>query len=323
MPQTGNIVLGDIIADVPDTAAAGYKAKELLQLGAVSVNGAAFSGVTVAGLHVNAYAGDVTGNGAIDGLDVATADTVAAGSATGFAAYPLLDPAIIGDVASDVSVDAGDVSDLAAFTAHLPTPTIPAVPTGLTITPAGADPTLSLSGELRVASGEHGGGQLAPRPSALATVSVLLDQPHPAGSSGMTEAILALRFDPSILSVSAADITLGSLPSSGTGWRLESAVDQAQGTIGIVLYSTTPIAAAQAGSLVNIVFHLRDEEVRVSSPPRPTEAVALVNAVTIDGQRFVTQVDDGQGQFVLSPGLDQLAAGPASGRFGKIRRRPN
>ena len=46
-------------------------------------------------------------------LDVATANTVAQGTATGLAAYPLLDPAIVGDVAGDYSVDAGDVSDLA------------------------------------------------------------------------------------------------------------------------------------------------------------------------------------------------------------------
>src|SRR5207248_1630963 len=116
-----------------------YKAKELLQLGGVTINQGAVTGaVTASGVHVNAYFGDVSGNGTIDGLDVATANTVARGSSTGFAAFQLLDPAVVGDVAIDFSVDAGDVSDLAAFTAHLPMAVIPALPTGLTITPVGA-----------------------------------------------------------------------------------------------------------------------------------------------------------------------------------------
>ena len=36
--------------------------------------------VSAGGIHVNAYFGDVSGNGTIDGLDVATAATVAQGT---------------------------------------------------------------------------------------------------------------------------------------------------------------------------------------------------------------------------------------------------
>src|SRR5207302_3248587 len=97
------------------------------------------------GVHVNAYFGDVTGDGTIDGLDVATAAAVAQGAATGFAAYPLLDPAIVGDVALDLSVDAGDVSTLAAFVSHLNPMQIPALPTGSAIPPPGAAPVTSIS----------------------------------------------------------------------------------------------------------------------------------------------------------------------------------
>src|SRR5262249_2592478 len=151
----------------------------------------------------------------------------------GFPAYGLLDPAIIGDVAGDISVDAGDVSTIAAFVSQLPTPQISAPPTGVTITPVGADPTLSLVAA-RGGKGETGrGGEgennstppflpFSPFPTL---VSVLLDQPHPQGSTGLTEAILALTYDPAALSVSPADITLGSLPALGTGWQLHSVVD--------------------------------------------------------------------------------------------------
>ena len=33
------------------------------------------------------------------------------------------------------------------------------------------------------------------------SIQVLLDHPHPAGSTGLTEAVLALRYDPSVLTV--------------------------------------------------------------------------------------------------------------------------
>jgi hypothetical protein len=299
--QNGSVVLGDILATVPNSAASFYKAKELLALSSITVNGAAFTGVAAGGVHLNAYFGDVTGNGSIDGLDVATAATVAQGKATGFAAYQLLDPAIVGDVAGDISVDAGAVSDLAAFTVHLPTPVIPAIPTGLIITPVGADPTLSLAGGLEATDG-------------IMSVHVMLDQPHPAGSTGMMEAILALTYDPSVLSVSASDITLGSIPNNGTGWQLTSAVDPATGQIAIQLFSTTPITATETGSLVSIAFHVSGGESsgvsrRIKPPVIPVTAVQLVSWLTLNGQVFATQVDDAQGQFVLSPGVDRLVLG--------------
>ena len=49
----------------------------------------------------------------------------------------------------------------------------------------------------------------------------------------MTEAVLALTYDPSVFGVSSADISLGSIPSLGVGWQLVSVVDQATGQIGI------------------------------------------------------------------------------------------
>src|SRR5262249_41576173 len=149
--------------------------------------------------------------------------------------------------AGDASVDATAVSDLASFTAKLPAPQIPAIPSNVTITPGGPDPTLSLGEVGRISN---------PSYSGIVTVPVMLDDPHPAGSTGMEEAVQALTYDPKVLTVSPADITLGSIFGSGSGWHLVSVVDQATGQIGIDLYSTTPITAMQAGSLVNIVFHV-------------------------------------------------------------------
>jgi hypothetical protein len=279
--QSGAVVLGDILANVPNSAANAYKGEEIVGLSGIKVNKADFTGVWANGLHVNAYFGDVTGDGKITGLDVATAGIVARGNSLGLGSYKLVDPAVVGDIAGDGSIDATAVSDLASYTSSLPTPPIPAIPTGLTITPGGPDPTLSLA-------------------SGNGIVSVLLDHPHPVGSTGMEEAVLALTYDPKVLTLSASDITLGSISGLNSGWHLVSVVDQATGQIGIDLYSTTAISATQAGSLVNISFHV------VPGAAVPATGVALVNSVTPYGLSFSTEVADDQGQYILSPGMDRL-----------------
>jgi hypothetical protein len=75
--------------------------------------------------------------------------------------------------------------------------------------------------------------------SGVVNVPILLDHARPAGSTGLVEAELTLKYDPAILSVSAADITLGSIPSQGTGWQLSATVNAATGQISIQLYSQT------------------------------------------------------------------------------------
>jgi hypothetical protein len=317
-PQSGKIVLGDILAVVPTPAAQTYKAKELLAFENIVINqGAVVGAVSASGVHVNAFFGDVSGNGRIDGLDVALAASVANGTATGFAAYQLLDPAVVGDVALDYAVDAGDVSDLADFTVQLPVPVIPTIATDFSLTPVGPDPTLSLGQPTSQGDKEKGRqGEPPASPGLLVSLSpglafsvpVLLDDPHPAGSTGMTEAVLALTYDPAVLSVSASDITLGSIPGLGDGWQISSVVDQATGRIAIVVYSTTAITNAQAGSLVDIAFHV------IGAANAPGTVVQLVSSVSVNGQSFTTQVDDAQGPLVLSPGVNVLEMVTAWGR---------
>jgi len=109
-----------------------------------------------------------------------------------------------------------------------------------------------------------------------------------------------LTYDPKVLTVSASDITLGSIPGLGSGWHLVSVIDPVTGQIGIDLFSTTAITATQAGSLVNIAFHI------MPGAYVPATAVQLVNGVTPNGHWFSTEVADGEGKFVLSPGMDRL-----------------
>ncbi len=111
---------------------------------------------------------------------------------------------------------------------------------------------------------------------------------------------MALSYDPAALSLAAQDITLGSIPGRAAGWQISSVVDPTTGQIGIQLYSLTPFTVNQAGSLVNIAFHVLSRGMDLST------SVQLVHAATPQGQWYGTGVADSQGAMVLSPGIDQL-----------------
>jgi hypothetical protein len=128
------------------------------------------------------------------------------------------------------------------------------------------------------------------------TVPVNIDDPAPAGSTGMMEATLALSYDPAVFSVSSSDIQLGSVPASGSGWMLQSTVDAATGQIGVTIWSGTPITSSAAGSLVTIVFHRSD------LAATGTTTIDLVPSVEPSGSGVIyTQVGDGQGLYTLAP----------------------
>src|SRR5262249_25548437 len=156
--------------------------------------------------EVAAFFGDVIDSGTPFNLgDVSTISTVASlnpnvvqQTIPGFTAFPCLDPVIIGDVAL---VDLGGIvtTDTSAMNQELTSPrtTIPWLPVGLTVTIVGPDPTLSVDGGQWTVDGE-----------AL-LVPVNIDTARPEGSTGMTDAILALSYDPKVFDISAADVKLG------------------------------------------------------------------------------------------------------------------
>jgi hypothetical protein len=88
-------------------------------------------------------------------------------------------------------------------------------------------------------------------------VPVQIDSARPEGSTGVTEAILAMQYNPAEFTVSAADVQLGALPMSGSGWQLQTAINSQTGQIGIDLFSTTPIQTTASGTLVTIAFQVR------------------------------------------------------------------
>jgi hypothetical protein len=201
---------------------------------------------------------------------------------------------IVADVNNNGRIDSNDASQLAQFLINnASVPAIPPIPSPApTITFGGPDPTLSLPTDQTATDG-------------VVVVPVLLDDPHPAGSSGMTEASLALTFDPKVFSVSAADVRLGTIPTSGSGWKLSTSIDSTTGQLGIRLYSATPIATSANGSLVEITFQV------LPGTTASATAVQLVGSVQMGGQEVRTEVDDNQGAYTLSPAPTNAA--PVSG----------
>ena len=282
-PENGMQILGDITAYVPYSARTQYQVKDMLTLGNITVN----SGATVVpgnAVDVNAYFGDVNADHHLDALDKALIADVASTLNTGFSAFTLLDPAIIGDLSGDNAVTSNSTSLMSNYLLGLTVVKIPALPNppigdNLFTSPFAADPVLSLPALVQAKS------------SGVVNVPVLLDQPHPQGSTGLVEAELTVKYDPANLSVAAGDITLGTIPSQGTGWQISSVINGATGQITIQLYSQTPIATDAAGSLVNIAFHLKS-----AASLSDSTAVRLLSSQTV--------LADSQAAMVLSPGLD-------------------
>ena len=244
--STAVVQLGGLVATVPNSAASLYKSKALLHWTGVTLNGGAISVVGGDAVQVVAYFGDATGDGTLSGGDASDISAVATGTSTnaalgtlsGFSAFPLADPVIIGDLSGNGNADAPDVTLVNSYLAGTPRPQIPSIPTGLTIVPTGPDPTLTLGTNSQAV------------PGGAIIVPVNIDTAHPTGSTGMTEAILALRFDPNLFNVSSRDIQLGSLTASG--WQLTAVVNAQTGEIGIDLFGGTPILNTAGGSLVII-----------------------------------------------------------------------
>src|SRR5262249_6300793 len=131
-------------------------------------------------------------------------------------------------------------------------------------------------------------------PGSTVTVPVAIDDPHPVGSTGLTQAQLALTYDPTVFSVAAADIHLGAGPAAGSGWALQVIVDATTGQIAITLFSVTPIRTPAAGSLVTIDFHLKPTAVP------GTTSIQLVTSVNPNGRGvFQTALADDHGLLAL------------------------
>jgi VCBS repeat-containing protein len=244
-----------IQATVPLTAADQYGAKQVLDLSAVAINQGAMAVRADDGIAVNAYLGDATANRGYDTLDVQRLQRVVVGLDTGFAAFPLLDPAILGDTNGDKIFNALDVQRLQQRVVGLPQTSIPPLPTpALALqTFAGADPTLSV-------------GFVQAQPGATVVVTIEIDRVEGLESVQMT------------LAYPSQWLTLNAVRQVGaTADFAFSAIQTATpGIITIDVSRLTPIAGSGAARLFELEFKVANDA------PAGDLAVDLMSAALND-----------------------------------------
>jgi hypothetical protein len=182
--NTTAITLGSLLATVPLAATASYGAQQLLHFASERLNGTA-GPITVTGedgVEVAAYFGDVTDAGGPLSLADATAISTVARAVPnvmtqtipGFSAFPNTDPAIIGNVSLQGSVNPADAGAMLQEVGGTPRTTIPYAPIGL--------PAVMQGGQFIVNAAERPASDVR-RPASAELVSTTDAPARPSGTS--------------------------------------------------------------------------------------------------------------------------------------------
>jgi hypothetical protein len=113
---------------VPASAMARYGASHVLDLRDVSVNGGAMAARDDDGLHVAAYLADASGDGIYAQDDAQAILDAITGKYSGFGAYPLLDPVVVGGAYGNGRLSVFDFRALGNIIYGVAQPYIPALP---------------------------------------------------------------------------------------------------------------------------------------------------------------------------------------------------
>ena len=294
-----------LTATVPTGAT--YGSKEILDLQGLHINNSSTGVIADDAIHAVGYAGDATmefNYTVEDAMDVAR---VAIDLDSGFTAWPLLDPVVLADVAGNGMVEATDAMYIARYALGIPVAQMPALPSVVTPGMSGPDPILSIGNSVQMA-GQNGDRHLEgsePVPilaGSVVQVPVMLNH-----SDGLTAINLAIAYDTSRLTVSAADIQRGSLTDGFDSFTVT--VDAAAGIIRIEGYrSAGPLTGLGSGSVALIDFHVKD-----SAPA----GAAAINLLQNAGTTWTSVAGmDGQGNdylFDLEPRPSNTAGGALDG----------
>jgi hypothetical protein len=148
-----NLEIIVLTAEVPD--AAGYRDSQVIRINDLSINDGQIASKADYAVHSAAYFGDADGDGSYIAYDAALISRVAAHMDSGFAAYPLIDPVVIGDVSGNGEIGSMDASYVARKALGLPQaeiPDLPAMPDEGGASPAAPAESASSSGDGRVAA---------------------------------------------------------------------------------------------------------------------------------------------------------------------------
>jgi subtilisin-like proprotein convertase family protein len=269
-----------LTAEVPPTA--GYTAKHLVDLGDIVINNGAIAARDDDALHVAAYLGDATGNGALSATDAVRALRVSVGLDSGFAAHPLIDPRVLADINVNDRVDATDATRILQESVGIDRPEIPPIPTGLPpLTFGGPDPVLRFPRSFQG------------RPGDTITMPLVVDR-----SDGLEAADLAIAYDTQRLEV--VEVRRASLTADFDLFLANG--DASAGTLRVGLARMLgPIDGQGPGSVLEIVFRIRPD-----APP----GKAFVNLRQAVGS---TRTQLNEGGLVLTPAPSDVAGDALDG----------
>ncbi len=218
---------------------------------------------------------------------------MAVGIGTGFKAWVLVDPLIVGDVSGDQVLTGLDALTMARQSVGITQSVIPQILRWCTPEIAGPDPVMSISADLTA--------------NPQATVEVPVNLTHP---NGLDAVDLAISYDPSRLDViSTADVMRGSL--TGTFDNFTVNLDRVAGLIRISGYhSAGPLTGSAAGSVAVIDFTVRD-----NAPAGPTIINLMQNAGTTWSLPGGSNAQGNYFFFDLQPQVSNAAGDPLDGRI--------
>ena len=234
----GGTDIVDITASVPAAAISSYGASALLKIVNPQVNGGAIP-ISDA-LEKVVYFGDVSGDGKVNAADATLVARNKVHLDSGFSAYPLTDPLIIGNATGTGSLSASDASLMAQVGVHLAVAKIPTIPSHGALTAAGVDPTVGIPSGIAATAGQ----------TVDVPVSIL------DNAAGLASADLAIDYNPALLSLTNAGITLSSALSSA-GWELVQNVDSTNGVAYVSLFATSGLPSGTP-QLLNLAFSVPD-----------------------------------------------------------------
>lgn len=243
----GVLELGRITAVVPDTAP--YGGKHVLDLTNVEVydNDPSLPQPRPwradDGVHVAVYPGDANASGTYSGADVTLLQRVVVGAASGFASYPLADPALLMDLNQSGGVTGADAALLQRAVVGIPVATIPALPSGLPLpeAPLGPDPRVYIVRDATAAPGQ------------TVTVPVMVDVTDPVGIT-ISSVDLVIGYDAEKLAV--GNVRIGDmLAAAGFGSPVLNFSEPGILRLTISTAGSTPLLPQDtAGSLILIDF---------------------------------------------------------------------
>jgi hypothetical protein len=122
----GTVRIVDLQATVPMTAP--YRSQHVLDIANVSLNGGSIVALADDAVHVVAYFGDATGDGAYSAQDASRVSRLGVGLDSGLQLFQLLDPLIVADITGNGAISAADASRALQVAVGIITAEVPPLP---------------------------------------------------------------------------------------------------------------------------------------------------------------------------------------------------